>query len=283
MKRTMIILLALLAPLPAHAQRDSLSVMFWNVENFFDYRSPARPKYWTKRRFYSKCDALAKIILRFADRYGELPDIVALAEVENSSVLRSLLRETPLRKLDYSYVHFDSPDRRGIDCALLYRKSSLNLSESFPVHIRDSSGAVMPTRDILSVRFSEGFSILVNHHPSKIGGKSDRRRAAFARMEETADSLLCAGAERVLCIGDFNEALWPGNGTGTIKYNGAWEKIDGCFPFGDIRLREEVFDDPALLTEDRNFGGQKPRRTFVGPRYAGGISDHLPVACFVYF
>ncbi len=283
MKRTMIILLALLPPLLAHAQGDSLSVLFWNVENFFDYRSPARPKYWTKRRFYSKCDALAKVILRFADRYGELPDIVALAEVENSFVLRSLLRETPLRKLDYSYVHFDSPDHRGIDCALLYRRTVLTPSESFPVHIRDSSGVVMPTRDILVVRFSGGFSILVNHHPSKIGGKSDRRRAAFARMEETADSLLSAGAERVLCVGDFNEALWPGNGPGTIKYNGQWEKIDGCFPFGDLHLREEVFDDPALLTEDRNFGGQKPRRTFIGPRYGGGISDHLPVACFVYF
>ncbi len=280
----MIILLALLLlPLPMSAQRDSISVMFWNVENFFDYRSPSRPEYWTKRRFYSKCDALAKIILRFADRYGELPDVVALAEVENSFVLRSLLKETPLRKLDYSYVHFDSPDHRGIDCALLYRRSALNPEESRPVHIRDSSGAVMATRDILSVQFREGIAVLVNHHPSRIGGKSDRRRAALAKMEETADSLLCAGTKGVVCIGDFNDSLWPENCPGTIKYNGEWEKIDGCFSYGDIRVREEVFDDPALLTEDRKFGGQKPRRTFIGPRYEGGVSDHLPVACFVYF
>ncbi len=279
----MMTLLALLSALVLHAQKDSLALMFWNVENFFDYRSPDRPEYWTRRRFYSKCDAIAKIILRFADRYGTLPDVVALAEVENSSVLRSLLRETPLRKLDYSIVHFDSPDRRGIDCALLYRRSSLSLSESFPVHIRDGGGEVMATRDILVARFSEGISVLVNHHPSKIGGKSDRRRAAFARMEETADSLLRAGAERVLCVGDFNDCLWADGRPGTIKYNGEWEKIDGFFSFGDISVREEVFADRLLLTEDRTFGGEKPRRTFTGPKYEGGVSDHLPVALFVSF
>lgn len=282
MKRTMITLLALALPFVLHARRDSLSVMFWNVENFFDYRSPARPQYWTKRRFYAKCDAVAKTILRFADRYGRLPDIVGFAEVENSFVLRSLLKETLLRKLDYELLHFDSPDRRGIDCALLYRRSSLRLREGFPVHIRDSSGAVIATRDILAARF-ENLAVLVNHHPSKIGGKSDRRKAAFRRMEETADSLLNAGAERVLAIGDFNDGLWPENGAGTIKYNGEWEKIDGFFAFGDILVREEVFADAPLLTEDRLFGGEKPRRSFTGPRYSGGISDHLPVALFVSF
>ncbi len=282
MKRTMIILLALALPLMLRAQCDSLAVMFWNVENFFDYRSPARGKYWTKRRFYAKCDAVAKTILRFADRYGRLPDIIGLAEVENSFVLRSLLKETLLRKLDYEALHFDSPDRRGIDCALLYRRSSLRLKEGFPVHIRDSSGTLIPTRDILAASF-ENITVLVNHHPSKIGGKSDRRKAAFRRMEETADSLLNTGAKRVLCIGDFNDRLWPENGTGTIKYNGEWEKIDGFFLFGDMRVREEVFADPALLTEDRQFGGEKPRRSFIGPRYAGGVSDHLPVALFVSF
>ena len=283
MKRTMITLLALLLPLSLCAQVDSLSVMFWNVENFFDYRSPNRPAYWTKRRFYSKCDALAKIILKFADRYGTLPDIVALAEVESASVLRNLLRSTPLRKLDYDIVHYDSPDRRGIDCALLYRRSALRLTESFPVHIRDSSGTLMGTRDILVARFEGGLSVLVNHHPSRIGGKSDRRRAALRRMEETADSLLSAGAHGVLCAGDFNDCLWPEKGPGTIKYNGEWEKIDGHFSYGAISVREEVFADPSLLTEDRKFGGQKPRRTFTGPRYEGGVSDHLPVALFVSF
>ncbi|MDY6444058.1 MAG: endonuclease, partial [Bacteroidales bacterium] len=76
--------------------------------------------------------------------------------------------------------------------------------------------------------------------------------------------------------------LW-GRGGGTIKYNGKWEKIDGGFAEGFPRVREAVFDDPLLLEEDKAFGGMKPRRTFVGPRYMGGVSDHLPVVFIVYF
>ena len=93
----------------------------------------------------------------------------------------------------------------------------------------------------------------------------------------TADSLLSAGHERILAIGDFNDELWPPDGAGTLKYNGRWEKIDGFFSFGDFEIREEVFVHPLLLTEDKVFGGMKPRRCFVGPRYEGGVSDHLPI------
>ena len=137
-------------------------------------------------------------------------------------------------------------------------------------------GAVMATRDILLAEF-DGLAVLVNHHPSKIGGKADRREAAMRRMLETADSLLSAGHERILAIGDFNDELWPPDGAGTLKYNGRWEKIDGFFSFGDFEIREEVFVHPLLLTEDKAFGGMKPRRCFVGPRYEGGVSDHLPI------
>ena len=70
---------------------------------------------------------------------------------------------------------------------------------------------------------------------------------------------------------------------GTIKYNGGWEKIDGAFASGFAGVREEVFDDPMLLEPDAAYGGRKPRRTFTGPRYRGGVSDHLPVVFIVYF
>ena len=90
---------------------------------------------------------------------------------------------------------------------------------------------------------------------------------------------------RTLSIGDFNEDLWTDGapGGGTIKYNGGWEKIDGGFAEGFSRVREEVFADPPLLVPDAAFGGRKPRRTFVGPRYTGGVSDHLPVVFVLYF
>lgn len=278
----MIILTLLLGFCPrAFPQQDSLLVVFWNVENFFSYHSESKPQYWTKGRFQAKCDAIAKTLLRIADRYGRLPDAVGFAEVENAFVLRRLTRETALRKLDYRIVHYDSPDHRGIDCALLCRESTLPVRASTPKHLPDSAGGVMATRDILLAEFDR-LAILVNHHPSQLGGKAERREAAQARLRALTDSLHAAGQPRTLAVGDFNEDLW-GSGAGTIKYNGRWEKIDGGFAEGFPRVREEVFADPLLLEEDKAFGGMKPRRTFVGPRYTGGVSDHLPVVFIVYY
>ena len=285
--------------------KDSLLVVFWNVENFFDYHSPSRPQYWTAGRFYAKCDGIAKTLLRIADHYGRLPDAVGFAEVENGFVLRQLNTQTALRKLDYRIVHYESPDHRGIDCALLCRSSTLPLRGSAPKHVPDSAGGVMATRDILLAEF-DSLAILVNHHPSQIGDDASGRTRARARLQALTDSLRAAGRGRVLAVGDFNEDLWgipgrarneeagarsektaAGNGTsrarGTLKYNGHWEKIDGHFAEGFAAVREEIFADPVLLEPDSAFGGQKPRRTFVGPRYRGGISDHLPIVILVYF
>ena len=288
MKRTMIILTLLLGCSVRAFSRtepgfptDSLLVVFWNVENFFDYRSDSKPQYWTKGRFHAKCDAVAKTLLRIADRYGRLPDAVGFAEVENAFVLRQLVSTTALRKLDYRIVHYDSPDHRGIDCALLCRRSTLPLRRSAPAHVPDSAGGILPTRDILLAEF-DSLAILVNHHPSQLGGKSDRRERARERLRSLTDSLRTAGQRRVLAVGDFNEDVWH-TGGGTLKYNGRWEKIDGMFAEGFSGVREEIFADPVLLEPDAAFGGQKPRRTFVGPRYRGGVSDHLPIVIVVYF
>ena len=278
----MILLLLLLglSPGAASQDRDSLLVVFWNLENFFDYHSDNKPQYWTKGRFRAKCDAVAKTLLRIADRYGRLPDAVGFAEVENAFVLRQLTRETALRKLDYQIVHYDSPDHRGIDCALLCRSSTLPLRASAPKHIPDSAGGVLPTRDILLAEFDR-LAVLVNHHPTQNAGKAERRELAQARLRALTDSLHAAGVARTLAVGDFYEVLWGGRGT--IMYIGKWEKIDGGFAEGFSRVREEVFTDPVLLERDKSFGGMKPRRTFVGPRYTGGVSDHLPVVFIVYF
>ena len=272
----MMLLLTLLSLQPAQAgQRpDSLLVVFWNLENFFDWKSDSRPLYWTSRRFQAKCEGVCKTLMLIADRYGQLPDVVGFAEVENRTVVSRLLSNTLLRKAGYEILHFDSPDRRGIDCALIHRPP-LVLEYGAAKHLYDSSGTVMQTRDILLASFGQ-LCVLVNHHPSKLGsGKGAARDLAMVRMRFLADSLMGAGAAAVLAVGDFNECYWEGEGT--IKYNGEWEKIDGCFSFGNIVVKEEVFDHPLLLEKDKKYGGLKPRRTFTGPRYNGGLSDHLPV------
>ena len=241
-------------------------VVFWNVENFFGDRP----------YFSAKCNGIAKTVLQIADHEGKMPEMIALAEVGDRKVLERLVYTTALRKYDYRIVHYDSSDKRGIDCALLYRKSKVNVIRSKACHLYDSTGAVMNTRDILLCEF-DSLSVLVNHHPSKVGeGSNERRRIAMDRMNGLCDSLENAGIHRILCIGDFNDNLWGPFEQGTIKYNGQWEKIDGHFSRG-LDPTEEVFVSSFLLTKDSKFGGEKPLRTFSGPRYLGGLSDHLPI------
>ena len=311
MRHTIILILWLLIP------RDSLSMMCWNVENFFDWRNDSTTvsdtefssrgeRHWTWKRFQAKANAFAKALFWVEGETGRLPDIVGLEEVENAFVLRQLLQKTALRKTDYKYVHYDSPDRRGIDVALLYRSSVLELVASKPCHLYEAD-TVMATRDILLCVFrrkeppeSLPFAVLVNHHPSKYGGASEsepKRRIAVDRLRFLADSLAAEGIDRIIAGGDFNDtpdnpvflrlepALKPlhtalsRRGEGTIKYDGKWDLIDHFYAspaimVGDPSMR--ILRIPFLLTRDTAHSGDKPLRTHTGPRPTGGVSDHLP-------
>lgn len=309
MRLTMKLLLCFFAALHvfgAGAQTDSLLVVSWNVENFLDPRTDSTGRY-TFGRFRSKCNAISKTLLLIAGRYGRLPDAVALMEVGDRYVLERLLRDTPLRKLDYSIIHYDSPDRRGIDVALLYRSSVLELIDSKPCHLYDAD-SVMATRDILLCVFrrkepseSPPFAVLVNHHPSKYGGASEsepKRRIAVDRLRLLADSLAAEGIDRIIAGGDFNDtpdnpvflrlepALKPlhtalsRRGEGTIKYDGKWDLIDHFYASPALLASGpsmRILRIPFLLTRDNAHSGDKPLRTYTGPRPTGGVSDHLPI------
>lgn len=331
----------------SEAGEEPLRVLFWNLENFFDWRdggggeadrefSASGPRHWTRRRFMAKAAAVAKTLLWSADREGALPDIFAVAEVENAFVLRMLLRETVLRKTDYEVVHFDSPDRRGIDVALLYRRSRMRLLKARPVRIEAVRGGdTLRTRDILLAQFESSggsrWTVLVNHHPSKFGGGETgwRREAAVERLRSLADSLLQAGERGLVATGDFNDTpdapvfrrltdyfsetgentacgektaekasfrtdSGPGDegalldnlaeplarrGLGTIRYEGRWELIDMFFvpPSLTPRCTMEILAPPFLTVRDNVHSGDRPFRTWLGPRYIGGVSDHRPV------
>ena len=318
----LLFVLGLLLAQPASPPDRHLDVLFWNVENFFDFRNDSTSvsdaefssfgaRRWTRKRFYAKCNAIAKTLLWIASEKGRMPDIVALAEVENAFVLRRLLQATALCKTDYRYVHFDSPDHRGIDVALLYRSKSLELTEAEPhrlYHPEDST--LLGTRDILLCRFKtrpdggeeSDLAVLVNHRPSKFGGAAvsePRRRIAVERLRQLTDSLSAAGIGAIIATGDFNdtpdnpvfrlleERLIPLHnalflkGEGTIKYNGRWDLIDQAYVSPSLLAPEgpsmEILRIPFLLTEDTVHFGEKPLRTYVGPRYTGGVSDHLPI------
>ena len=115
----------------------------WNVENLFDTRhdtlkddcafTPVGDNHWTSKRYQDKQNKIFKTIAAM-----QWPVVVGMAEVENDHVLRDLCSNTPLRKLGYDFVHFESPDQRGVDCALLYRKGLFDLFESMKVTIPSS-------------------------------------------------------------------------------------------------------------------------------------------------
>ena len=296
-------------------EKDSLLVMFWNVENFFDYIdqgtgesdrefSSYGDRHWTKSRFYVKCDYFAKAVLWIGERYGRMPDVIGLAEIENRGVLIKLLEYTLLRKYDYSIVHKESGDRRGIDVALLYRKSSMDLhSKSFITPVAE--GEKMETRDILhaGMGFPSGkfIDFIVNHHPSKYGGAQEsesRRYAAMMALKSICDSL---GRRNTIIMGDFNDTpdseqfrkldgrltnkgiRLHEDGEGTIRYKGKWELIDFFLIGTDFRTSEmEVVKIPFLTVYDKRYPGEKPLRTYSGPRYIGGVSDHCPIVLWIY-
>ena len=280
------------------AESDSLLVMFWNVENFFDWIDHGQGPHWSKKKFYAECDAISKAVLWVGDEYGRLPDVIGLAEVENRGVLTKLLSSTLLRKADYGIIHRESKDRRGIDVALLYRKSVLN-PESMTFISPDS----LQTRDILHVSMtrSDGSQIdfIVNHHPSKYGGEKEsvhKRVKVMNELRNLCDSLIRNHDRQILVMGDFNdtpdseqcvimEDMLVNEGTrlhkdgrGTIRYKGRWELIDFFMRTPELStLGMYVVEIQFLMTYDRSYPGYKPLRTYSGPRYLGGVSDHCPI------
>ena len=300
--------------------QDSLVVMFWNVENFFDHVdqgtgesdkefSSFGTRHWTKRKFQTKCDDIAKSVLWIGDEYGRMPDVIGLAEVENRWVLWKLLNNTLLRKYGYKIVHFDSGDRRGIDVALLYRESVFRkVSHSLTVPV--AGGERMSTRDMLQVCLEcvtgQKINMIVCHHPSKYGGaeeSSSRRNAAMEALRGLCDPLFSADRRvPIVAMGDFNdtpdgEQFWLLDGVlvnksyslftegyGTIRYQGAWELIDMFMVSESLTENSEmdIVQIPFLMTYEKKYPGMKPLRTYSGPRYIGGVSDHCPIVLCIF-
>ena len=296
--------------------RDSLLVMFWNVENFFDWKdggeSPSDAEFsaggarrWTAGRFFRKARTIGKAVLYIASEQGMLPDVIGFAEVENRGVMVNLLKAGPLETLDYGIVHYDSPDPRGIDCALLYRRGRLELLGGEAVSVLTESGDTLPTRSILLACFrvretGDSVAVSVNHHPSKYGGA-----ASEPRREAAVRSLLGVARRmegwRQVAIGDFNDTPDSGlylpleevylnlaaplarKGVGSLRFDGRWELIDQAFVSREMAEGAwmEVVRLPFLMVRDGVHAGEKPLRTYSGPKYLGGVSDHCPVLVHV--
>ena len=292
-----------------------LLVMFWNVENYFDTYdnpvtsdeefTPSGDNRWSWKRFEKKRDDIAKTILLAADQYGELPAIIGLAEVENAFVINQLLEETPLARADYNYIHKDSPDSRGIDVALLYREELFTPLETRFIEQAFATRDVLYTKGVVSTL--DTVHIMVNHWPSKRGKEESsgkKREYVSLKVSHIVDSILVSNPNaNIILMGDFNDeynspslmnlgqlenlSRRAKGSEGSYKYRESWSLIDQFLVSenmakGVLRNEMEIFAPDELLSEDAAYMGVKPKRTYSGPRYLGGVSDHLPIFLKVY-
>jgi hypothetical protein len=249
-----------------------LRVMFYNVENLFDPREdsitsdeeyqPTGMRGWTSSRLKQKQINISKVVLAVGG--WEPPDLIGFCEVENFSVLYGLTNYTALKNFGYRIIHFDSPDPRGIDVALLYRPEKFRVLKSIPIKVRFPFDTASRTRDILFVKGiackRDTVNIFVNHWPSKFGGAMatiPRRNYVASVIRKLADSLLAVNPDsKILIMGDLNESpyeegvakilrakmdsinlltddlynMLAGAGLswnkGTIKFHETWDAID---------------------------------------------------------
>jgi len=139
-----------------NAQRNIHRYVFYNVENLFDTIdapnkndnefTPDSEKDWNTERYQQKLAHLAQVLS--SPHKKDLPEIIGLCEVENRSVLEDLLKEPKLAKSNYRIVHFESPDKRGIDNALLYDLNEFQIANDRPIPV-EFEDKRKKTRDIL--------------------------------------------------------------------------------------------------------------------------------------
>ena len=301
------------------------TIAFYNLENLFDTTldqytrdidfTPNGSRKWTIRRYTRKLEKLAATIPKIGfDVTGKPPVLVGVAEVEKGSVVQALLDTAPIREHNYGYVHYKSPDDRGMDTALIYHRDHFNVIQSTPIPLilQTTNGEKEATRDILYVHGvlnGEVVHIFVNHWPSRRTGnhESDYKRIAAAKtinsfMDHIEEEFK---APNYIVMGDFNDgpaseslqALMSSDrlynpmealrspSRGSVSYRRSWNLFDQILISHNFLNHKagthsfcsaDIFDKSFLMESKGRYKG-KPFRTFVGEKYNGGYSDHLPV------
>ena len=201
------------------------TVAFYNLENLFDTindpnkydeASPIMEMKFNRGKVYkNKITNMAKVLSEIGtSKVNNSPIIIGVAEIENKSVLEDLVFSPHLRDKKYGIIHFDSPDKRGIDVALLYQKEWFSPMKSVSKELRlfSENGNRIYTRDQLVVSGlldGEEMVFIVNHWPSRRGGeaKSKSKRNAAARLNRSIiDSIQSKKPfAKIITMGDFND------------------------------------------------------------------------------
>jgi predicted extracellular nuclease len=299
---------------------DRQIVAFYNLENFFDTVDdpvkndndflPGSFKDWSEQRYLEKLENITSSISSIDQ--NSVPAIIGVAEIENKTVLTDLIYQ-PAFKRAYDFIHYDSPDKRGIDVALLYNRNIFTVLSHEKVRVVLDANQNYTTRDILYVKGAfdrdDIVHFFVNHWPSRREGtrKTMPKRIAAAQSlsNKTRNILQADPRAKIVIMGDFNDlpvsesitrylkdefynlAFIPySRKMGTVFAKGRWLMFDQIMISQGMMIaqgykikssRLTVHYNKRLLFYDKKRAIYRPNRSYSGKKYHGGYSDHLPV------
>jgi len=303
-------------PKPNNTPKNTIVVGFYNVENLFDIYddphtfdedfTPFGKKQWDSERYQKKIEDLSKVISKLSSVSN--PALLGVTEVENHDVLADLIKTNSLYKTNYKVIHRDNNDSRGIDVAAIYDANAINVIDYTYYEVED-----LYTRDILHIEgeiaHSEHIHFFITHWPSRRKGEKETeyKRIEVAKVVRSKiNKLLSTNPnERIIVMGDFNDepsnksiseylmqddfynlhATYENTKNGTVNHQGDWMVFD------QIIVSNSLLDDNTYelskksgkvytsndITFTHRDGNKVPSRTYGGPKYYGGTSDHYPV------
>ncbi|MEN8187458.1 MAG: endonuclease [Bacteroidota bacterium] len=313
--------------MPNKISTNIFPIAFYNLENLFDTQNndytldkgftPDGDMRWDEKKYRTKLEKLSNAILKIGkEQTGSPPVFLGVCEVENENALEDLINSEALSSYDYDFVHYESPDERGIDVAFLYQKKYFELiySDTFPLLLEDENQNRDFTRDILLISgklFNKQVFIIVNHWPSRNKGKisSEIKRVKAAKLvQEIVEKIYSENKNpKIIIMGDFNDE--PKNnsiknflispnffnpmlgfqekGKGTTNHLGKWYLFDQIILSDNFKesiglqyKKAEIVNDYSLQEHKGKRRGV-PRRTYLGKHYIGGASDHFPVCVYL--
>lgn len=280
------------------------TLAFYNLENLFDTinntakndeASPMMELKGNKSKVYwDKIDKLGSVLSKIGvEKAKNSPVIIGVVEVENDTVLKDLIKGKFLKDKGYNIVHYESPDKRGIDVGLLYQERYFK-----PVHhqkyellIYDNNGERIYTRDQLLVSGyldDEMIHVIVNHWPSKRGGTRSipfRQKAAALNVKIMKEIRAKEPNAKIITMGDFNddpiessfkEILKTKMKKEDVKENDIYNPFESMYRKGfntagyrdNINLFDQILISSQLLTTSKDFSTYKMLKAGIyNPKY----------------
>lgn len=232
----------------SNVELKDLTIVYYNVENLFDTIdadgkwdeefTPDSKKNWNTEKYLKKLSNLSDVIDSIGP--GDLPQIIGLEEVENRAVLEDLVKQEKLKSANYQIIHYESPDFRGIDNALLYNPDVFEVlhQEAIPVNMPEEIAFIndheVTSRDILYVKGklygSVEVHIFVNHWTSMYNGEEEtiphRAYCALILKNKIEEVLMKDPDANIIAGGDLNENVFAPAVNAVIKADTLFQDMD---------------------------------------------------------